>query len=163
MRLILTSVEHRGLWRHLLQRHRSEEAAFILATEHDGSLTPLEIIRVPAGGFSRHSRFGLELTDEYRASIIKQAHDRNAMIIEFHSHPFPVPAAFSLTDISGLEEFVPHVRWRLKGKPYAAVVVGPTSFDAVIWRQNGPEPLIINVGKTTLLPTRGTEWNHGSF
>jgi len=163
MRLVLTRGQHDALWEHLLQDDSREEAAFLLATESDSTLTPKEIILVPPAGFIGHARYGIELTDEFRAGIIKAAHDRDAMIIEAHSHPFPMPAAFSSFDVAGLREFVPHVRWRLKGKPYAAIVAGPTTFDAVIWKNNGPEPLAISIDQMTLLPTRRTRWDDGSL
>lgn len=163
MRLVLTRAQHDALWHHLLQSEDCEEAAFLLATTSDSTLTPIATILVPRDAFTADARYGIDLTDEFRAGIIKQAHDRDAMLIEFHSHPFPMPAAFSGFDIKGLREFVPHVRWRLKGKPYAAVVVAPTTFDAVIWQNDEPEPLSITVEHTTLLPTRRTSWDHGSF
>lgn len=159
MHLTLTPEEHRRLWDHLLRPHGGEEVAFILARDDGGVLTPIHTILVPRNAYTYNSRVGIELTDAFRAGIIKEAHDRDAMIIEFHSHPFPVPAAFSPIDIAGLREFVPHVRWRLKGKPYAAIVVAPESFDALFWSDRKPEPLAINIGNTVMLPTRRTEWS----
>ena len=46
-------------------------------------------------------------------------------------------------NLEGLEEFVPHVRWRLGGRPYAALVFAPDGFDAMVWadESGAPEPL----------------------
>lgn len=75
----------------------------------------------------------LELSDAARARIIKLAHERNAILLEVHSHPSGQPACFSPADILGLVEFVPHIRWRLGGKPYAALVFGRSSIDGLAW------------------------------
>jgi hypothetical protein len=158
--VFLSTTDHDRLWFHLLQGEE-EEAAFIF-TKTD-VLTPFHMLLVSPEGFAYKSRFGFELTDAYRASIIKKAHDLDAMIIEFHSHPFPSTACFSPTDIEGLRDFVPHVRWRLKNKPYAAVVVAPQSFDALFWATDGaPEPIALNVGGRIVLPTRKSleEWSY---
>jgi hypothetical protein len=65
-----------------------------------------------------------------------------------------LPAAFSPSDLFGLDEFVPHVRWRLKGIPYLAVVLGASDFDALVWRSRSPEPLgSVRVGSRRLEPT----------
>jgi len=75
----------------------------------------------------------LELSDETRQRVIQTAHERRLGVVEFHSHPFPMAAQFSFADYVGLQETVPHMLWRLKGRPYGAVVVGPNDFDGLIW------------------------------
>ncbi len=98
----------------------------------------------------------LELSDDGRARLIKRAHDENACLVELHSHPFSAHAVFSLLDISGLRETVPHMLWRLRGKPYAAVVVARQSFDALVWADDirHPERLeAIVVGDRHLKPS----------
>ena len=77
-----------------------------------------------------------ELTDEARIGLIKRAHVLQASLAEFHSHLSPWPAAFSLSDRMGLKETVPHMRWRLKRRPYLAVVVAPSGFDALVWSRD---------------------------
>jgi hypothetical protein len=72
--------------------------------------------------------------------LIKRAHDLGTCLVEFHSHLGHGPAAFSWSDVTGLADFVPHVRWRLKGRPYAAVVVTKNSFDALAWVTPSPDP-----------------------
>lgn len=83
----------------------------------------------------------LELTDAARAHIIKHAHDLSASLVEIHSHPGPYPAAFSPYDLTGLREFVPHVRWRLKGRPYGALVFARNDVDGLAWIGNDHAPV----------------------
>jgi hypothetical protein len=40
---------------------------------------------------------------------------------------------FSGSDIAGFGEWVPHVRWRLRGRPYVALVFDGGVFDALAW------------------------------
>jgi len=110
------------------------------------------------------------LTDGALARVIKTAWDDNAALVEFHSHTNPrFPAAFSPSDLDGLEEMLPHVWWRLRGRPYVAVVVSPDGFDALVWRTSPdvPEPLeTLTVGETGHAPTgitiAGMQRAHGS-
>lgn len=84
--------------------------------------------------FEFQSAYHIELSDEARGWMIKSAWEERAAIIEFHSHvDGKYPAEFSPSDLTGLKEFVPHVWWRLRGQPYAAVVVAPGSFDSLVW------------------------------
>jgi hypothetical protein len=91
-------------------------------------------------------------------------------LIEFHSHPAPWPAQFSGSDFHGFDEFVPHVLWRLKGRPYAAVVVAPRGFDALAWVTSPRQLLGVNavvLGNEKIFPTglslnaalQGLVWN----
>lgn len=136
----LSAATYHALRAHLLpQPIRAEEAAFLFAevTDDDGSLnfTVIDWYPVPSDGFATRSLYYLELTDETRAFVIKKAHDLGCAIIEAHSHAGDSAAAFSPSDRYGFEEFVPHVLWRLKGRPYAAVVMTTQSADALAWRR----------------------------
>lgn len=82
----------------------------------------------------------VELKDEMRSKIIKMAFDLDAAIVELHSHPYPETAKFSYSDLRGFDDFVTHVWWRLKGKPYAAIVFSNFDFDALIWIENPKIP-----------------------
>lgn len=133
-----------AIWRHLVREDSEvEQVAFVFA--RDGGGTPrvfryLEWLPVPPDGFALQSEFHLELADEVRASIIKRAHALGASLVEFHFHAGPWPAAFSGSDFMGFEEFVPHVWWRLKGKPYLAIVVARSGFDALVWLEAPDRP-----------------------
>jgi hypothetical protein len=161
--LALRKEIHAAIWAHLLPKRRrfSEQVAFVYAhreiQEKADIFRCVEWFPVPPSGFLERSGFHLELTDDTRASVIKRAHDLGASIAEFHSHVGSRPAQFSPSDLLGLEEFVPHVLWRLKGRPYLAVVVSLSGFDALVWitdpkvahRLDG-----ILVSETVLEPTR---------
>ena len=125
------------LRRHLLRTPRCEQGAFLFCQHsisgadqvfacEDWSPLNRADYEVQAGDY-------LELTDATRARLIKQAHDRGLCLVESHSHPGPYPAAFSYSDLTGLDEFVPHVRWRLRGRPYAALVFAQSGFDGLVW------------------------------
>lgn len=75
----------------------------------------------------------LELSDASRVRVIKSAHAADCALVEVHCHPGSQPACFSRFDMAGLYEFVPHIRWRLKGKPYGALVFAPSSVDGLVW------------------------------
>lgn len=123
---------------------RDEQAAFVFArVEKDReniAFIFFEWDAISRSEFEHQSAFHLELGDETRARLIKKAHDLQCSLIEFHSHPGPWPAQFSASDFHGLAEFVPHVWWRLKTRPYAAIVVSPTGFDALAWISSPREP-----------------------
>ena len=131
---------------HLLDKNAESESAgfmFVAPATQDGDTDVYEHVEwlpVPPDGFVENSWFHLELTDEFRASVIKRAHDLGASIVEFHSHLGPQPARFSPFDRRGLREFVPHVRWRLRGRPYFAVVFAETGFDGLAWVMDTDTP-----------------------
>lgn len=150
------------LWRHLLQQPGGdEEAAFVFVrcdtTANNNLFRYMEWLPVPPDGFESRSPFHFELTDETRAAIIKRAHDLGASIVEFHSHTGPWPPQFSPSDWVGFEEVVPHMWWRLKARPYAAVVVSHTGFDALIWLNDPNTPVRLGgilIEGQTLEPSR---------
>ena len=150
------------VWQHLLSQDQMTESAgfmFVKPVLHGNTqvFEPIEWFPVPPEGFLELTDRHFALTDETRAWIIKRAHDLGASIAEFHSHNGPWPAAFSLTDQMGFQEFVPHVWWRLKGKPYLAVVVAPTGFDGLVWITDSASPRYLDSivsGNTVHRPTQ---------
>ena len=146
----------KGLQTHLLRKHRVEEAAFLYAHHTPNGFEYIEWFPVPSHGFLNRSTYRLELTDAMRGVVIKRAHDLGASIVELHSHVSYLPASFSPTDLAGLDAFVPHVMWRLKGKPYVAIVMAVGSFDGFAWLSNPKTPQRldgIHSGARTLVPT----------
>ena len=138
----------RELQDHLLPPNSQiEEGAFLLARheEQPGKqnivFQHIETILLGHEDFASQEDDYLELADETRARLIKRAHDLEASLVEFHSHPGPYPACFSPADLRGFTEFVPHVLWRLKQRPYAAVVVAPSGFDGFVWSPLAHTPL----------------------
>ena len=148
---------HEDLWSHLMHdRAAAEEAAFVFV-RHD-SVDDTDIFRymewlpVPPTGFASRSAFHFELSDETRAAVIKRAHDLSVSLVELHSHTGSWPARFSPSDWMGFEEFVPHVWWRLKGRPYAAIVVSASGFDGLVWLAAPDAParldaIVVNGGR----------------
>jgi hypothetical protein len=153
-----------AIWSHLLPRHDEsesiEQAAFGFAnTISDGELTTFNLVEwlpIDKNSFAHQSGYHIELADEMRPFLIKRAHDLQTSLVEFHSHPFSARAEFSPSDLAGLDEFVPHVWWRLKGRPYLAIVVTPTQFDALAWvtspRSSAPLQEL-RAGNTILRPS----------
>lgn len=136
---------HSKIWTHLLPNLAStEEAGFGYAnfTEKDGhyqfNLKEWEALYDEDFDFKEGDY--LQLKDESRARVIKRAHCTDTCLVEFHSHPFPFKAKFSYADKVGLKNFVPHVWWRLKNRPYIAIVVAPDSFDGLVWLDNPYNP-----------------------
>lgn len=171
MTLVLASDMHAALWAHLLPRHsRREQAAFLFCgVQEDAGSTVFDVMDTALlgpGDFAAQYNDYIEITDECRIALIKRAHNLGAALAEFHSHPGPWPAAFSVSDRYGLSETVPHMRWRLKGRPYLAVVVAPTGFDALAWLDDSPVPSAlsgIRVGSMVHLPTNASleGWEDG--
>jgi hypothetical protein len=140
-----------------------EEAAFLCVTPDCGAEgTVFEVVdhylAQPDDFASREADY-LELTDEVRAGLIQRAHRHGASLVEIHSHLGPYPAAFSASDRMGLRETVPHMRWRLKNRPYLALVFAESSFDALVWKDDPEKPLPLAgllVGERLLTPTHVT-------
>ena len=139
----------RELKAHLLPPNsQTEEGAFLMArckadNENNIIFQHIETVLLGQRDFVSQENDYLELSDETRARLIKRAHDLDASLIEFHSHPGPYPACLSPADMRGLREFVPHVLWRLKQRPYAAVVVANSGFDGLIWAPPANQPLAL--------------------
>jgi hypothetical protein len=143
----LSPQQYASVWAHLLPDGATREsAAFLFAsfTNLDGELILYteDYLLVEPSGFMMQLDDYIELSDETRISIIKKAHRSRTALIEMHSHPFngPGAAAFSAADMRGFAETVPHMWWRLPNRPYAAVVVAPAGFDAMVWVKDPRQP-----------------------
>ena len=139
--------QYTEIWQHLLPESANHEcAAFIFAefneVDHLLTLNAQDYFLVRQEGFKAQYVDYIELSDETRVSIIKKAHQTNTALIELHSHPFNSPwaSAFSLADMNGFEETVPHMWWRLPDRPYAAIVVSPSGFDSLVWLKDPRSP-----------------------
>lgn len=78
----------------------------------------------------------VSLPDETRSAVIQWAWAEDACLIEAHSHGRWSPAAFSLYDLRNLDQWVSHLWWRLRGRPYAAIVTSTVDLDALAWIDN---------------------------
>jgi len=103
--------------------------------------------------------FCVHLTERAQQRVLRWAAVVDGWIIEMHSHlgAYGDPARMSPTDVSGLGEWVPHVRWRLQQRPYAALVLGPHTLDGVAWTGEKDAPPIAikawDVDGTTMVTT----------
>jgi hypothetical protein len=137
-----------------------EQATFLFAkTLQDSGSIRFDVVAVEKLGASDFDAQGsgyLELSDETRKRLIKRAHDLGTSLIEMHSHPMPWPAQFSEYDREGLLETVPHMMWRLAKRPYAAMVVAPSGFDALVWLAESSHPNTLDAliaGNQIIKPT----------
>jgi len=136
----------------------TEQVAFLFCvSDGQNNFTAKETYMVPPEGLVYESEYHSELTDEELSKVLKYAFQKGFSLCEIHSHPFSTTdTKFSPSDKDGFTEFVPHVWWRLKGRPYLAVVFGQNSLDGLAWLKNphNPEPLdLIKVGKENICPT----------
>jgi hypothetical protein len=120
-------------------RGHIEQVGFFLADfDAEGRAFGLREWRpMPPEAFEHQSAYHVTLRDEIRPEIIKWASDADACLVEVHSHGDDGIAWFSPSDLYGFDEWVPHVRWRLRGRPYAAIVTAGDSFDALAWLAEG--------------------------
>lgn len=121
---------------------RPEQAGFFLADFDEGARAlELRLWRpIPPEGFEYRSDYHLTLRDEVRADVIKWAWDGGACMVEAHSHDGRWPAMFSPSDVYGLEQWVPRLWWRLRARPYAAIVTTTDTFDALAWIDSADAP-----------------------
>lgn len=128
----------------LPQKLYHEKVAFLFAkieiNQNNIHFTYSDWYPVRPSEYKSTSMYHIELIDAIRPLIIKKAFDTETTIVEIHSHPYKIPAVFSPSDLLGFHEFVPHIRWRLKGKPYGAIVLSLIDFDGLIWSGNTSNP-----------------------
>lgn len=139
-RIIIPRSLHQALQAHLFQNHL-EQGAFLLAQPERAngtlSLKAHNLYLISPDGWAIQSSVHLEMTDEQRAKVMKIGRDGGWSLIECHSHPGSGDdVAFSVSDYAGLDEFVPYVRWKLDGRPYAALVWGEASVDGCVWHDD---------------------------
>lgn len=114
---------------------RIEQVGFFRATFDPETRTfnLYEWRAIPPDGFEYQGAFHVSLTDEAKAEMIKWAWDARACLVEAHSHSDSGPAEFSPSDLWGFRDWVPHLFWRLRRRPYGALVTAADSFDALAW------------------------------
>jgi hypothetical protein len=141
-----------------LRRHMAgerEQVAFLLARHEGSDLTVIDT-RCLTGPQVAGTTDHVSLADAVRGELITWASMATGCLIEAHSHPHGDPAAFSAHDLHEFTAWVPHVRWRLRGAAYIALVHAPTSFDALVWSgpESEPRPLeYVSVDQQRLRPT----------
>ena len=134
-RIEIPTVISQPLSRHL--ERPGEQLAFMAARQVDGSLVATDLLLIGDELLDAQDRWHVSLGEDGRSAVIRWGHSTGASLVEVHSHPGPLAAAMSRIDLDGLTEWVPHVMWRLGGRPYAAIVVTPRTVDALVWDQAG--------------------------
>lgn len=124
--------------RHHLFRNHLEQGAFLFAEVKQNLLGMHLFVKdfylVPADGWEVQEDVYLQMKDSERAKIMKMARDKNLSAIDCHSHPRAADNVwFSPSDVAGINEFAQYAKWKLPGKPFAAMVWGEKSVDAVLW------------------------------
>lgn len=162
MRLHLTTTQNDQLRAYLFDT--SERVAFLFAALADGGHDAhvAELWLLDEHDYQHTNRYGVELAEHVRPQLIRTAHQHEYAVIEAHAHDWPGRhTRFSTTDLDGLSELGPHMTWRLRGRPYTALVFGQDSFDALQWHSTGEvttvDALVIDgkpVGPTALSLTR---------
>jgi len=147
----------------LLPKCRQEQGAFLFAhtARSDGEIVfeVIEAAKLGPADFAVQEGDYLEMADETRGGLIKRAHDLDASLVEMHSHLGLWPPAFSPSDRMGLAETVPHMWWQLKKRPYLAIVVAGTGFDALLWLDDPKSPRALDgvrAGGRLLRPTNNS-------
>ena len=151
------------LRRHFFQ-NEVEQGAFLFAEakRENGKLNLVvaDYYLVPASGWEVQAEVYLQMRDSERAKIMKLAREKNLCAIDCHSHPrVSDDVWFSPSDVAGITEFAQYAKWKLGGKPFAAMVWGEESVDAVLWQEafSEAQPLaavqIVGNSNKTLITT----------
>jgi len=159
--LKIDDINYRDTMAHLLPRDSiREQAAFFFARAEKSRdqivLAVVETAKLGPGDFTVQEDDYIEMANETRAGLIKRAHVLDASLVELHSHVGPWPAGFSYADRMGLKETVPHMWWRLKKRPYLAIVIAKSGFDALLWLDGPKVPRALDgvmTGTQVLQPT----------
>lgn len=136
--IIIPSGISEALHQHFFQNN-VEQGAFLFAeAKHQRdelSLFVDDFYLVPRQGWEIQAEIYLQMKDSERAKIMKLARGKNLCAIDCHSHPNAGDDVwFSPSDVAGITEFAQYAKWKLDGKPFAAMVWGESSVDAVLWQ-----------------------------
>ncbi len=122
---------------HLFQ-NELEQGAFLFALARSEAAGVQLVVKdyylVPPSGWDEQMDVYLQMRDAERAKIMKMARDRGACTVDCHSHPHAdADVWFSPSDIHGITDFAQYAKWKLSARPFAAMVWGRRSVDAVVW------------------------------
>jgi hypothetical protein len=139
--LSVAAATYEALIAHLSSRE-VEQVAFLFTEPPaaDAVLRVSELYVVPREQFEIQSAYHVSLNDEVRGEAIRRAHELGGCLVEAHSHGGGPPVSFSSSDLLGFEEWVPHVRWRLRQRAYVALVFAGDAFDALVWDGDDSTP-----------------------
>ena len=127
------------LFDHLAAGHE-EQLAFMLARPTVGGFLLADIRTVGWPGLDDQTAWHLALADDERAEVIKWAHESGGVLVEAHVHRGGFAAELSPYDLDNLADWVRHVWWRLRHRPYIALIFSGTTFDGLVWLTSPEEP-----------------------
>lgn len=137
----------------------TERMAFLLAADEDGRGWAVadEMYLTDGADYAYQSPHGMALADDVRPRVLRWASASGNALVEVHSHgALSRETTFSPTDLEGLAEVVPQMLWRLRGRPYTALVIGDGDLDALTWTRRGEPPAApaaVILGGRMLAPT----------
>ncbi|MET7281867.1 hypothetical protein ABZS29_26775 [Kribbella sp. NPDC005582] len=129
-----------------------ERMAFLAAVPHPDSATSKDLWSVvdvmyldDESDYEHQGQAGMELVDDIRPRSLQWATQLGAALIEVHSHGSGrSKTTFSTLDLRGLLDGAPRLVWRLRGRPYGAIVFGGRrDFDALVWYDERSTPVVI--------------------
>lgn len=138
----------RTLRAHLFQ-NELEQGAFLFVRPEENAgefrLRAVDAYLIPPEAWHVQLEVYLEMKDAERAKVMKIARDGGYALADCHSHPDSGSEVwFSPSDQVGIAEFADYAKWKLDGKPYAAMVWGEASVDAVVWHDRFLSPYPID-------------------
>jgi hypothetical protein len=161
---IIIPFEIAGTLRQHFFQNELEQGAFLFAeAKRDNgelNLVAAEYYLVPPSGWEVQVEYYLQMKDSERAKIMKLAREKKLCAVDCHSHPRACDDVwFSPSDVAGITEFAQYAKWKLGGKPFAAMVWGEQSVDAVLWQgefchaERVAHANIVGSTNQTLIPT----------
>ena len=145
--IIFPKRQYTLLRKHLFKGHK-EQAGFLFVTtkvmDSKIEISVEDIYLIAPKGWDYQSSFHLDLNDGEKLKIVLEARRRGVDLIECHSHRCVGPAGFSRSDLSGFDEFVQYVWWKLPGKIYGAIVFTEDDSLGQIWLPKQKNEILIN-------------------
>ena len=161
--IVIPSEIEKSVRKHLFKSEVEQGSFLFTRTETlPGSLSlrVFDLYLVPESGWEIQTDYHLQMKDSERAMIMRKARDLQAGVIDCHSHPQAEDDVFfSASDRSGISDFAQYAKWKLSGRPFAAMVWAQRSMDAVLWSGSFEEAIpidtiqIVGAPILTLRPT----------
>jgi len=97
---------------------------------------------------------GLQLTEEAKVALLRQAKLAGDAVVDVHNHPMATSkVGFSPLDQSELPDFARYVQLKLPDRAFGALVLGTHSVDGIIWKGRSKQRLDLEVvGEMSSLP-----------
>lgn len=162
-RLTFSPEQYSDLRGHLFSG-KVEQLAFLFCYDRRSDdyihLECVHIDPICSEDFEYQSEYHIHLRDRVKSNVISKAWQGGYSVIEAHSHRGEHSRArFSGSDMAGFAEFVPHIRWRLQGRTYGALVFTNKEFDALVWANSRTDPSPVEaivVSNEIFRPTNST-------